>query len=79
MLPTFKIGPGSPVDIATELRAGLSGIESRLERDFPPVQIGPGALPAPCKMGTGSFPGGKVWPRRAADRSPPSSAAVMEQ
>jgi len=26
-------------------------------RDFPPVQTGPGAHPASCKMGTGSFPG----------------------
>ena len=30
-------------------------------------------------MGTGSFPGVKVRPVRAADHSPPSSAAVMEQ
>ena len=26
-------------------------------RDFPPVQTGPGAHPASCGMGTGSFPG----------------------
>jgi len=50
---------GSSVGIATELRAGRSGIESRWGRDFPPVQTGPGAHPAPCKMGTGSFPGVK--------------------
>jgi len=30
-------------------------------------------------MGTGSFPGGKVRPGRAADHSPSSSAAVMEE
>ena len=36
-------GPGSSVGIATELRAGRSGIESRWGRDFPPVQTGPGA------------------------------------
>ena len=52
-------GRGSSVGIATELRAGRSGIESRWERDFPPVQTGPGAHPASCKMGTGSFPGVK--------------------
>ena len=46
-------------NIATELRAGRSGIESRWGRDFPPVQTGPGARPASCKMGTGSFPGVK--------------------
>jgi hypothetical protein len=28
-------------------------------RDFPAVQAGPGAHPASCKMGTGSFPGVK--------------------
>ena len=31
------------------------------------------------QMGTGSFPGGKVRPGRAADHSQPSSAAVMEE
>ena len=36
-----------------------SGIESRWGRDFSPVQTGPGAHPASCKMGTGSFPGEK--------------------
>ena len=72
-------GPGCSVGIATELRAGRSGIESRWGRDFPPVQTGPGPHPASCKMGTGSFPGGKVRPGRAADHSPPSSAAVMEE
>jgi len=30
-------------------------------------------------MGKGSFPGDKVRPGRAADHSPPSSAAVMEE
>ena len=52
-------GPGSSVGIATELRAGRSGIESGWRRDFPPVQTGLGAHPASCKMGTGSFPGVK--------------------
>jgi len=36
-----------------------SGIESRWWRNFPPVQTGPGAHPASCKMGTGPFPGVK--------------------
>ena len=51
----FRV-PGSSVGIATELRAGGSGIEYRWGRDFPPVQTGPGAHPASCKMCTGSFP-----------------------
>ena len=51
--------PGSSVGIATELRAGRSGIEFRWGRDFPPVQTGPGTHPVSCKMGTGSFLGVK--------------------
>jgi len=43
-------------DWATDWR---SGIESRWERDFPPIHTGPGAKPASCKMGTGSFTGVK--------------------
>ena len=72
-------GPGSSVGIAADY--GLDGpeIESRWRRDFTPVQTGPVAYPASCTMGTGSFPGGKVRPGRAADHSPPSSAAVMEE
>ena len=51
-------GAGSSVGIATELRAGSSGIEFNGDEILPPVQTGPGAYPAFCKMGTGSFPGG---------------------
>ena len=71
--------PGSSVGIATELRAERSGIESRWERDFLPVQTGPGAQPAFCKMGTESFPRGEVRTGRAAEHSPTSSAAVREE
>jgi hypothetical protein len=35
-----------------------------------PVQTGPGAHPASCTMGTGSFPRGKERPGRDADPSP---------
>ena len=52
-------GPVSSVGIATELRDGRFGIDSRLGLDFPSVQTDPGAQPASCKMGTGSFPGVK--------------------
>jgi len=45
--------PGSSVDIATDY--GLDSPGS----NFPPIQTGPGAHPASCKMGTGSFPGVK--------------------
>ena len=47
-------GPGSVVGIATGY--GLDGPEKRFSA---PVQTGPGAHPASCIMGTGSFPGVK--------------------
>jgi hypothetical protein len=52
-------GPGSSVGIATDYGLDSPGIESRWGRDFLPVQKGPGANPASCTMGTGSFPGVK--------------------
>jgi len=61
------------------LLAGRSGDQIPVGRDFPPVQTGPGAHPASCTMGIGSFPGGKVRPGGATDHLPPSSAAVMEE
>ena len=72
-------GPGSSAGIATELRAGRPGIESRWGRDFPPVQTGLVAHPASCKMGTGSFPGVKCGRGVLLTTHPPSSAAVMEE
>jgi len=74
----FDGGPGSSVGIATELRAGRSGIESRWRRDFLPVQTGPGAHPASCKMDTGSFPGVKCG-QGVGLTHPPSGAEVLER
>jgi hypothetical protein len=71
-------GPGSSVGIATELRARRSGIEFRWGRYFQPVQTGPGPTQPP-ENGYWVFTGGKVRPGRAADHSPPSSAAVIEE
>jgi hypothetical protein len=52
-------------------------------KDFPTilcVQIGSGAHPASCTMGTGGpFPGVKARPGRDADHSPPSSAEVVNE
>ena len=72
---------GRVAQLVQRLSYGLDGlgIEFLWGRDFPAVQTGHGAHLAFCKMGTGSFPGGKVRPGRAADHSPPSSAAVMEE
>jgi hypothetical protein len=64
---------------ATDYGLGGPGIESRWGRDFPPVQTGPRACTASCTTGTGSFPGGKGRPGRAADHLPPSSADVLEE
>jgi hypothetical protein len=46
-------------------------------RFFAHVQTGPGAHPASCTMGTGSFPGVKR-PVHNADHPPPSSAEVTK-
>ena len=43
-----------------------------------PVQTGPGAHPAPCTMGTWSFPGVKK-PGRSVDHLPAHSADVKER
>jgi hypothetical protein len=51
-------GPGSSVGIVTGY--GLDGPGDRIPveaRFYAPVRTGPGAHPASCTMGTGSFPG----------------------
>src|SRR5215510_3117456 len=61
------------------LRAGRSGDRIPVGvRFFAHVQTGPGAHPASCTMGTGSFPGVKR-PGRGADHPPPSSAEVTKR
>jgi hypothetical protein len=60
------------------------GVRSPAEaRDFSCslcVQTGSEAHPASCTMGTGGpFPGVKARPGRDADRSPPSSAEVVNE
>jgi len=70
--------PGSVVGIATGYGLDGPGIESRWWARFSaPVQTGPGAHPASCTMGTGSFPGVKR-PGRNDDPSPHSSAVVKK-
>jgi len=51
--------PGSSVGITTNYGLDGPGSNPGGARDFPPVQTGPGAHPASCKMDTGSFPGVK--------------------
>jgi len=63
------------------LRAGRSGdrISVGGSRFSAPVQTGPGAHPASCTMGTGSFPGVKEQLERDADPSPPFSTVGHER
>jgi len=72
-------GPGSSVGIATDYGLGLDGPRSNPGSDeiFRPSR--PALGPTLQYNGYRVFPGGKVRPGRAADHSPPSSAAVMEQ
>ena len=44
-----------------------------------PVQTGPGAHPASCTMGTGSFPGVKSGRGVTVSPHPPSSAVVKKE
>ena len=77
---TPTCGSGSSVGIATDYGLDGRGSNPGDGRDFPSVQTGPGTTPSLLYKGyTGSFPGGKVRPGRAADHSPPSSVAVMEE
>ena len=70
------MGRDSSVGIATRYGLGGPGIESWLGARFSaPVQTGPGAHPASCTTGTGSFPGVKR-PGRGLDHPPQSSAEV---
>jgi len=56
----YNCGPGSSVGISDWLRTGRSGYRIPVgARFYAHVQTGPGAHPASCTMGTGSFPGVK--------------------
>jgi hypothetical protein len=72
-------GPGNSVGIATGYGLDGPGIESRWGRDFSHTsRPGPGAHPASCTVGTGSFPGVKR-PGRGADHPPPPIAEVENE
>ena len=56
----FIVGRDSSVCIAIAYGLDGPGIESRWKARFnAPIQTGPGAHPASCTMGTGTFPGVK--------------------
>jgi hypothetical protein len=61
------------------LQAGRSGDRIPVGARFSaPVQTGPGAYPATCTMGTGSFPR-VTRPGRGVDHPPPSRAEVIKE
>jgi hypothetical protein len=73
------VGRDSTVGIATCYGLDGPGIESQWRARFSaPVRTGPGAHPASCTMGTGSFPGVRR-PGREVYHPPPSSAEVKER
>jgi len=74
----FKFRPGSSVGIATDYGLDGPGSSPCVDEIFrrPDHPWGPSSL---MYNGYRVFPGGKVRPGRAADHSPPSSAAVMEE
>ena len=75
----MKSGPGSSVGIATDY--GLDGLGSNPGGDeiFRPSRPALWPTQPPVKWVPGVFPEGKVRSERAADHSPPSSVAVMEE
>jgi hypothetical protein len=79
-LPLYPYtGRDSSVGIATRYWLDDPGIEYRWgARLFSPMQTGPGAHPASCTMGTGSFPGVKQ-PVRGVDHPPPSKCRGHER
>ena len=66
----LNCGQGSSVSIATDYGLDDPGSNPGGEEDFPSVQTGSGAHPAPCAMGTGSCPGGWRRPGRGSGPSP---------
>jgi hypothetical protein len=77
----FLCGPGSSVGITTDYGLDGPGIEKKIPlgaKFFAHVQTIPGAHPASCTVGTGSFLEVKR-PGRGADHLPPSSAEVENE
>ena len=72
----FECGPGSSVGIATDYGLDSPGSNPGGDEIFRLSILALGPTQPPVKWVPGLFRGGKVRPGRAADHSPPSSAAV---
>ena len=72
-------GPGERSRYRDSLRVGRSGDRVPVGARFSAlIQTGPGAHPASCTMGTGSYLG-EMRPGRDVDHPPPFSAEVMKE
>jgi hypothetical protein len=71
-------GPGSSVGIATGYKLDSPGSNPSGGEISTPVQTGPGAHPASCTMGTGSFLGVKSGRGVTLTPQPHSSAMVKK-
>ena len=77
---TCQVGRDSSVSIATRYGLDGPGVEFRWQaRFFAPVKTGPGAHPASCTMGTGSFPGVKRPGRGVALTTHPQVAPRLKK
>ena len=74
----YLCGPGSSVGIVTDYRLDGPG-SSPVGTRFSARQDRPWGPPSLLYNGYRAFPRGKVRPGCAADHSPPTSAAVMEE
>jgi len=70
---------GSSVGIATGYGLDDPGIKSRWGEIFRTCPDRPWGPPSLLYNGYWIFPGGKEWPGRDADPSPPSSTMVMKE
>jgi len=77
-LQEHRSGPGSSVGIATDYGLDGLGLNSGGDEIFRPSRPALGPTQPHVKWVPG-LSRGKVWPGRAADHSPPSSAAIMEE
>jgi hypothetical protein len=74
------VGRHNAVGIATRYGVEGPGIEYRWGVTFyTPVQTGPGADTASCKIGTGCFSPGVKWPRRGVNHPPHLAQSLKKE
>ena len=77
--PMLTHGPGRVVGIATAYWLEGRGFEYQWGRDFPHLSRPTLRPTQPPVQGVPCLSGGKVWPGRDTDPSPPSSAEVKNR